>query len=121
MRKQRHEAQCLINCPMELALDLVGGKWKSIILFSLSEKTYRFNELQRALCKATPRTLTLQLRELEADGLIHREVYAQVPPKVEYSLTDVGTTLVPILSALKTWGETEGFKLIADNKLKAEA
>lgn len=90
---------------MEAALDLMGGKWKAVILFRVMEQTRRFNELRRLLPKVTQRMLTNQLRELERDGLLHREVYAQVPPKVEYSLTEFGRTLIPLLLALKDWGE----------------
>lgn len=104
MRKQRHETTDAINCPMEATLDLIGGKWKGVILFRLSERTHRFNELGRLLCKVTPRTLTKQLRELERDGLVKRTVYPEVPPKVEYDLTDKGKTLTPVLKALKDWG-----------------
>jgi len=102
-RKQRH--QNYIDCPVEAALDSIGGKWKAVILFRLLEGTKRFNELKRLMPKITQRMLTNQLRELEADGLIHREVYPQVPPKVEYSLTELGLTLRTILVELKQWGE----------------
>jgi len=104
MRKQRHVEYA--NCPVEAAFDVIGGKWKAVILFQLSVGTKRFSELQRILFKVTPRMLTNQLRDLERDGLVHREVYAQVPPKVEYSLTDLGRSLVPPLVALKDWSET---------------
>ena len=104
-RKQRHDASHLYNCPMEATLDLIGGKWKGVILFRLSEGTKRFNELHRLLQRVTPRSLTRQLRELEADGLVHREVYAEVPPRVEYSLTDKGRTLEPVLDELINWGQ----------------
>lgn len=106
MRKQRHGTTDAIQCPMEAALDVVGGKWKGIILFRLSEDTKRFNELSRLLCKITARTLTKQLRELESDGLISRRIYAQVPPKVEYSLTDKGRAVLPALELLKEWGSS---------------
>lgn len=102
-RKQRHESYT--DCPVEAALDVIGGKWKAVILFRLLEGTKRFNELRRLLPKVTQRMLTNQLRELEHDGIVHREVYAQVPPKVEYSLTDFGRTLEPVLLSLKSWGE----------------
>ncbi|MEM1382467.1 MAG: helix-turn-helix domain-containing protein [Pseudomonadota bacterium] len=101
-RKQRH--QTYENCPIEAALDVIGGKWKASLLFSVSEETRRFSALLRLFPKISQRTLTNQLRELEADGLIHRKVYAQVPPKVEYSLTDRGRDLVPALVSLATWG-----------------
>lgn len=103
---------------MEATLDLIGGKWKGAILFRLSERTLRFNELGRLFYKITPRSLTKQLRELEADGLVHREIYAEVPPKVEYSLTEKGKTLAPVLAALKTWGEVE---VLAPLKAQAQA
>jgi len=106
MRKQKHDLSDVINCPMEATLDLIGGKWKGVILFRLSERTYRFNQLGRVICKISARTLTKQLRELERDGLIRRTVYAQVPPKVEYDLTEKGKTLKPVLIALKQWGST---------------
>lgn len=104
MRKQRHDDYT--NCPVEAALDMIGGKWKVVILFRLFEGTKRFNELRRQHPNITQRMLTNQLRELERDGLVHRKVYAQVPPKVEYSLTPAGRTLKPVLQALKRWGES---------------
>jgi DNA-binding HxlR family transcriptional regulator len=103
MRKQRHRAYT--NCPVEAALDLIGGKWKSILLFRVLEGTRRFNELRRLVPGMTQRMLTNQLRELERDGLIERKVYAEVPPKVEYSMTEFGRTLEPVLLALKQWSE----------------
>lgn len=104
MRKQRHAIDAAIECPMEATLDLIGGKWKGVILFRLLEGTKRFGELRRLLCKITQRTLTQQLRQLEADQLISRLVYAEVPPKVEYSLTARGRSLEPVLQALYHWG-----------------
>ncbi len=103
MRKQRHTAYT--NCPVEATLDIIGGKWKSIILFRVLEETRRFNELRRLIPALTQRMLTNQLRELEHDGLIVRKVYAQVPPKVEYSISAFGKTLEPVLLALKLWAE----------------
>lgn len=103
-RKQRHDLSHVYNCPMEATLDIIGGKWKGVILFRLGEGTRRFNELHRLLKRATPRTLTRQLRELEADGLVHRRVYAEVPPRVEYSLTEKGRTLEPVILSLIDWG-----------------
>ena len=103
MRKQRHAAYT--NCPVEAALDIIGGKWKSIIMFRLVEQTRRFNELKRLLPSITQRMLTNQLRELERDGLVTRKVYAEVPPKVEYSPTPLGLSLLPVLQALKSWSE----------------
>jgi DNA-binding HxlR family transcriptional regulator len=92
------------HCHMELTLDIIGGKWKSLILWHLGENILRFGELKKALPKITQKMLTQQLRELEQDGLINRFVYTQVPPKVEYSLTDSGKTLLPILETMYRWG-----------------
>ena len=103
MRKQRHTEYP--NCPIEAALDVIGGKWKSIILFRIMEDTRRFNELRRLIPKVTQRTLTNQLRELERDGLIKRKIYAEVPPKVEYSATELGQSLQPVLEAISHWSE----------------
>ena len=99
------EYDCSAGCPVEAALEQIGGKWKGVTLFHLLDGVKRFNELQRDVGNVTQRMLTKQLRELEAAGLIHREVYPVVPPKVEYSLTDKGESLRPILMALKDWGE----------------
>lgn len=93
------------SCPLEKATNLIGGKWKAIILYRLLDRTYRFNELQRSINDITRRMLTLQLRELEADGLVVRKVYQQVPPKVEYSPTDLSRKLHPVLEQLRIWGE----------------
>lgn len=94
-RKHAQESyDCNYSCPVETTLDVIGGKWKGVILYHLSE-TRHFNELQRLIPRVNRRMLALQLRELENDGLVHREVYKQVPPKVEYSLTRFGHTLSP--------------------------
>ena len=90
-------------CPVETTLSLIGGKYKALILWHLSGGTLRFNQLQKAVT-ATPRMLTLQLRELESSKLIHRQVYPIIPPKVEYSLTELGRSLMPILAAMRDWG-----------------
>lgn len=92
------------ECMVEAALEVIGGKWKLVILRHLTEGTLRFGELDRALTGITPRMLTRQLRELEADGLILRTVYPQVPPKVEYSLTETGESLRDIIDRLEAWG-----------------
>ena len=94
------------ECPVTTTVDLIGGKWKTVALYHLLEQPRRFSELQRRMHGVTQRMLTLQLRELEADGLVHREVYPQVPPRVEYSLTELGRTLEPIVRAMLSWGET---------------
>jgi DNA-binding HxlR family transcriptional regulator len=96
---------CQYSCPVEATLDVIGGKWKGIILYKLLAGPRRFSELKRELSAITQRMLTLQLRELEEDGIVHREIYKQIPPKVEYSLTDFGKTLEPILLAMLTWGD----------------
>ena len=90
-------------CPVETTLSLIGGKYKALILRHLSGGILRFSQLQKAVT-ATPRMLTLQLRELENDGLISRTVYPEVPPRVEYAMTDLGRSLMPILTAIRDWG-----------------
>jgi len=93
------------RCTVSVTLEIIGGKWKSLILWQLSFKTLRFSQLQRRLAKITQKMLTQQLRELERDGLIHRQVYAEVPPRVEYSLTELGESVVPILQLMCQWGK----------------
>ena len=93
-------------CGVAITLDLIGGKWKGVILWHLSHKTLRFSQLKRRLQGVTQKMLTQQLRELERDELIHREVYAEVPPRVEYSLTDLGRTLQPTLQLMCDWGKS---------------
>lgn len=92
------------DCPVTATLAVIGGKWKPVILWSLTGQTRRFSELRRFLPGITQKMLTQQLRELEADGIIHREIYPQVPPKVEYSLTPKGETLTPVLEQMARWG-----------------
>lgn len=93
------------RCGVEVTLNLIGGKWKGLILWHLCQKTLRFSQLQRRTHGITQKMLTQQLRELERDGLIHREVYPQVPPRVEYSLTTQGQSLSPLLQAMCQWGQ----------------
>ena len=94
------------NCPVAATLELIGGKYKALILWHLAEKKLRFSELKKEIQGATPKMLTQQLRELEASNLIHREVFAVVPPKVEYSLTELGRSLMPILVSMRDWGSS---------------
>ena len=98
------QKESCFHCPVEATLSVIGGKYKAIILWHLIDSTLRFSELRRFLPQATPKMLTQQLRELEADGIIHREVYPVVPPKTEYSLTEYGQTLNPIVQAICAWG-----------------
>lgn len=92
------------DCPINATIKVLGGKWKVLILFNLNQGSKRFNELRRAMPAITQRMLTNQLRELEADQIISRKVYPEVPPKVEYTLTEIGKTLEPVLDVLKKWG-----------------
>lgn len=105
---RKRQPNCAHGCAVTTTVGLIGGKWKTVTLYHLLGGAQRFSELQRRLPGVTQRMLTLQLRELEGDGLVHREVYPQVPPKVEYSLTEVGRSLEPILQAMFDWGETYG-------------
>ena len=93
------------NCSLELAMELVGGKWKLVLLWHLLSGTKRFSEIKRKLGDITQKMLTLQLRELEAAGLLTRTVYPVIPPHVEYSLTDKGKALLPVFCELAKWGE----------------
>lgn len=92
------------HCPVEAALDVIGGKWKPLILWALGDNVMRFSELQKGLPGVNAKMLTKQLREMEEDRIITRKVFAEVPPRVEYAITDFGKTLIPILQALCTWG-----------------
>jgi len=92
------------HCPVEAIIGLIGGKYKSLILWKLTGGTLRFSQLRKEVPAATPKMLTQQLRELETDGLIQREVFPVVPPKVEYSLTELGRSIKPVLEAMYFWG-----------------
>ncbi|MFD9796319.1 winged helix-turn-helix transcriptional regulator [Streptomyces sp. NPDC059070] len=92
------------NCGLDAAVDVVGGKWKPLILWALHDGTYRFGALRRRVAGITEKVLAQQLRELEADGIVHREVYQEVPPRVEYSLTERGQALNTALIPLGEWG-----------------
>ena len=105
----------LATCPVLKTMDVIGGKWKLPILYHLKDQPRRFNELRRLLPEITQRMLTLQLRALEEDGIVTRTVHQQVPPKVEYGLSDYGWTLGPILDAMEQWGEGHGAARGASN------
>ena len=92
-------------CPVETTLTLIGNKWKVLILRDLMTKTLRFGELKRSIGTVSQKVLTSQLRDLERDGLVHREVFAEVPPRVEYSLTNTGRSLEPVIDSMRIWGE----------------
>lgn len=93
------------GCAVEATLSVIGGVWKPVLLFHLLEGKLRFNALCRLTPSATARMITLQLRELEADGIIHRTIFPEVPPRVEYALTDLGRSLAPLLLSMRNWGE----------------
>ena len=117
-----------LNCPVKLTADVIGGKWKPSILFFLEGGTLRFGELQRLIPGMTKKMLTQHLRDLERDEIVHRKIYAEVPPKVEYSLTRHGQSLKPILKLMSAWGikhrarygamnkEAKGYKMTATSK-----
>lgn len=107
-----------IRCPVEACLSIIGGKWKGVILYNLLDGTKRFNELRRKMPTVTQRMLTKQLRDLEAHEIISRTIYQEVPPKVEYSLTEFGMTLEPIIKMLQQWGMEHFEKIISLEKIK---
>ncbi|KGL43429.1 MarR family transcriptional regulator [Listeria newyorkensis] len=102
------------SCGADVTSSVIGGKWKLQILYRLMDKTIRFNEFRRLMPEITQRMLTLQLRELEEDGIVHREIYHQIPPKVEYSLTEVGESLLPLVRAMCDWGDTNKQTIISN-------
>ena len=104
MANQRSEKELPI-CPVETTLALIGDKWKVLILRDLLPGTKRFGELKKSIGSVSQKVLTAQLRDMESNGLVNRKVYAEVPPRVEYSLTDLGESLKPVLDALWAWGE----------------
>ncbi len=109
-------AKKVVGCPVEMAIEIIGGRWKVLILQELFGGTRRFSELHRLLSGVSHRTLTQQLRELETHGIVHRKVHRQVPPKVEYSLTPVGETLKPVIAVMHDWAEGYSQKRVAKTK-----
>jgi DNA-binding HxlR family transcriptional regulator len=103
--KRRRKVANRTGCAVEATISVIGGVWKPVILFHLLDGKLRFNAICRRNPAATPRMVTLQLRELEADGIISRTIYPEVPPKVEYELTELGRTLEPVLVSMCRWGE----------------
>ncbi len=105
----------IYGCPVEATLNLIGGKYKTLILWHLVDKTLRYNEIKKLIPQSTPKMLTQQLRELENNSLIVRTVYPVVPPKVEYHLSDFGKTIIPILDIMCNWGE----KFLQENNISS--
>lgn len=102
---KRHIYNCQAGCPVESTLQIISGKWKSVIIYHLLESTQRFNGLQKQMPDCSRRMLSLQLHELQADGVIQKKGYPEVPPKTEYSLTSFGETLKPVILAMASWGD----------------
>ncbi|MEV2249788.1 helix-turn-helix domain-containing protein [Streptomyces sp. NPDC050147] len=115
------ETKTVYACGLDAAVDVVGGKWKPMILWALyAGRTLRFGELRRHITGISEKVLIQQLRELESDGIVHREVYREVPPKVEYSLTPLGTSLNDALIPLGVWGDENMQRLVANRDSKKE-
>jgi len=113
-RQQRHLTyDCSAGCPVEASLEMIGGKWKGVVLYHLLDGPLRFNALKRVVGDVTQRTLTKQLRELEGDGLLIRTVFPVIPPHVEYSLSEKGESLRPIVLALRDWGLVHALPALA--------
>ncbi len=98
----------LYHCAMDVTMDYIGGKWKTVVLWYLRNKTMRFGELKKQIPEITEKMLSIQLKALEDDGVIQRKVFAEVPLRVEYSLTEFGRSLIPVLEAIAKWGRTLG-------------
>jgi len=109
------------NCPVEAAIDVIGGKWKPLILWWLHQDTHRFGQLRRQIPGITEKMLTQHLRELEADGIVERRVYPSVPPRVEYSLTDYGRSLKQALEAICEWGRLHMLRIGAVERERARS
>jgi DNA-binding HxlR family transcriptional regulator len=112
-----------LACPIQRTMAMIADKWKVIVIYHLGQRTMRFGELQRALEGITPKVLTRQLRDLEGDGLVSRRVHAEIPPRVEYSLTNLGRELLPILDQLHEWATRNSVSVLArhDERSKGEA
>ena len=108
-------------CPVAATLEIIGGKWTPLILFHLKDQPRRFNELRRLMPTITQRMLTLQLRELEEAGIVQRTVYAEVPPRVDYELTELGRSLQPVLIAMRNWGNEYSQRFDAAEPLHDDA
>lgn len=96
------------HCALDITMKFIGGKWKTVVLWYLKNKTYRFGELKKQIPDITEKMLSIQLKALQEDGLVRREVFAEVPLRVEYSLTDFGKSLIPVLNAVAKWGRNLG-------------
>jgi DNA-binding HxlR family transcriptional regulator len=112
-----------LACPIQRTMAMIADKWKVIVIYNLGQRTMRFGELQRALEGITPKVLTRQLRDLEGDGLVSRRVHAEIPPRVEYSLTNLGRELLPILDQLHEWATRNSVAVLArhEDRAKSEA
>ena len=110
-----------LTCPIQQTIALIGDKWKILVLCTLRDGTKRFGELQRSLDGITPKVLTRQLRDLERDGLIARQIFPQVPPRVDYSLTPLGLSLMPILNQLHEWAVANSAALLASHAADADS
>ena len=108
------------DCPSRVVLDRIAGKWTGLIVLSLAEQTLRFGELRTQIGGVAPKVLTQTLRSMEDDGLVHREVYAEVPPRVEYALTDLGHSLLEPLTAVQDWAERNVSTILANREQAAE-
>ena len=107
MDAEENKSMSLQDCPVTFTMSKIGGKWKPIIIFLITKGVNRFGILQRGIVGISKQMLTKQLRELEADGILDRKIYAEIPPRVEYSLTEVGDSLLPIIGSMKSWGESQ--------------